>query len=83
MIDIRDLTFAYKENPNSVILDGLNLHISKGSKVVIRGKSGGGKTTLYKLMTSTYPEAYNLIDLPFSIAYSPQHPLLLPDTTSL
>lgn len=49
-IEIHDLTFSY--NPSSpVILNNLNLTVLKHELVVIKGKSGSGKTTFLKLLT--------------------------------
>lgn len=36
---------------NEIVLDQLNFHISKGQKVVLTGKSGGGKTTILNMVT--------------------------------
>lgn len=54
-----------------------------GDRIIIKGRSGSGKTTLYKLLTSAYPGVLNLLEEPFHISFSPQHPLLLPDSASL
>ncbi len=60
LIDIRCLDYAYDSNPTTPIFKGLNLQIMPGERVVIQGRSGAGKTTLYKLLTSAYP---SIIDL--------------------
>jgi ABC-type multidrug transport system fused ATPase/permease subunit len=65
------------------IFKGLDLQILSGERVVIQGRSGAGKTTLYKLLTSAYPSILDLTQQPFHVSFSPQHPLLLPDSTSL
>ncbi|MQM03043.1 hypothetical protein Taro_035821, partial [Colocasia esculenta] len=53
--DIRfcDVTFRYGENTRPV-LDRLNLHIKAGETVALIGPSGGGKTTLTKLLLRLY-----------------------------
>ena len=51
--------------------------------MIIKGRSGAGKTTLYKILTSAYPKVLNLLDETFHVSFSPQHPLLLPDSASL
>jgi len=48
-IAVEDLSFAYDEG-DAPVLDGVNLHIPAGAFVAITGKSGGGKTTLMRLM---------------------------------
>jgi ATP-binding cassette, subfamily B, bacterial CvaB/MchF/RaxB len=48
-IDVRGVTFRYAENETNV-LQGVSLAIEPGESVAIVGPSGGGKTTLLKLM---------------------------------
>lgn len=55
-IDIKDLDFRYSEG-DPWILDGFNLSVKSGEMIAITGKSGGGKTTLMKLMTGLYRPA--------------------------
>ncbi|KAJ4840805.1 ABC transporter B member 29, chloroplastic [Turnera subulata] len=51
--DVRfcDLTFKYGDN---TVLNGVNLHIKAGETVALVGPSGGGKTTLVKLLLRLY-----------------------------
>jgi ATP-binding cassette, subfamily B, bacterial CvaB/MchF/RaxB len=48
-IDVRGVTFRYADNEADV-LQGVTLNIEPGESVAIVGPSGGGKTTLLKLM---------------------------------
>ncbi len=48
-IDVRNVTFRYADNEADV-LQGVSLNIEPGESVAIVGPSGGGKTTLLKLM---------------------------------
>ncbi len=48
-IDVRGVTFRYADNEGDV-LQGMSLSIEPGESVAIVGPSGGGKTTLLKLM---------------------------------
>ncbi len=54
VVSISNLSFAYEEQNR--VLDKINLHIEKGKKYVIVGKSGCGKTTLVKLLAGYYTE---------------------------
>lgn len=47
LIEIRDLSFAYRER---MVLKGINLSARRGQVVAIMGISGGGKTTLLRLI---------------------------------
>jgi len=73
-LTVSNLTFRY-ENTAEDILAQLDLRIAPGEKVMIRGKTGAGKTTLFKVLTGLYGCR------PFSrgfVSFSPQKPLLLP-----
>ncbi len=47
LIEIRDLSFAYRDRP---VLKGINLTARRGQVIAIMGISGGGKTTLLRLI---------------------------------
>jgi ATP-binding cassette subfamily B protein len=51
-IAFENVVFSY--SPNRPVLKGINLHISAGKKVALVGLSGGGKTTLVKLISRFY-----------------------------
>ncbi|MFT3984206.1 MAG: ABC transporter ATP-binding protein [Lachnospiraceae bacterium] len=47
-IEISNLKFEYEDG--NVLFDGFDLKIRQGEKLAVVGGSGGGKTTLYKLL---------------------------------
>lgn len=47
ILEFRDLTFAYGER---TVLERINLNIPRGKVTALMGASGGGKTTLLRLM---------------------------------
>lgn len=54
-IIFKDVSFAYDERP---VLDGIDLEIRKGCKYLITGPSGGGKSTLLKILRKYhYPQS--------------------------
>ncbi|MEK5115044.1 ABC transporter ATP-binding protein [Bacillus sp. FSL R5-0677] len=51
-IEFKNVNFGY--NSNQYILSDFNLKIEKGERIVIVGKSGIGKTTIFKLLMRAY-----------------------------
>jgi ATP-binding cassette subfamily B multidrug efflux pump len=37
------------------VLQNINLRIKSGDRIVLKGKTGAGKTTLFKVMMGLYP----------------------------
>ncbi|VFQ59199.1 unnamed protein product [Cuscuta campestris] len=52
-VNFSDISFRYGEN-GPLILKGLNFHIKAGQTVALVGPSGGGKTTIVKLLLRLY-----------------------------
>lgn len=52
-IDVNGVSFSY--DGGKQVLEEINLHIPKGSKIAIIGASGSGKTTLAHLLVGLYP----------------------------
>ena len=59
-IDIKDVSFAYEE-PD--VLEDVTLHIRTGETVAIVGPSGGGKSTLCRLIPRFYDVTEGEIDI--------------------
>lgn len=51
LVELRDIRFGYGER---VILDGISLTIPRGKVTALMGASGGGKTTVMRLIGGQY-----------------------------
>ena len=51
-IELHDLTFAY--HPGRTVLDGIDLTLEPGAKLLVSGPSGSGKSTLFALLLGFY-----------------------------
>lgn len=88
-IQFKDVAFTYKDSASSYVLDDISLTIKPGQRVGLAGPSGGGKTTLTKLVLrfadvtkgSISIDGQNIAhvsqeSLRSNIAYVPQEPYL-------
>jgi ATP-binding cassette, subfamily B, bacterial MsbA len=53
-IELRNVSFNYENDPKKKILDNVSLVIPKGSMVALVGESGGGKSSLIRLIQRLY-----------------------------
>ncbi|KAK4426256.1 ABC transporter B family member 27 [Sesamum alatum] len=53
-VEMNDVWFAYPSRPSHMVLKGITLKLSPGSKVALVGPSGGGKTTIANLIERFY-----------------------------
>lgn len=51
-VELRGLTFAY--HPGRTVLDGIDLALEPGAKLLVSGPSGSGKSTLFALLLGFY-----------------------------
>jgi ABC-type multidrug transport system fused ATPase/permease subunit len=49
-VDLRNIFFKYKKNQNKYILKNVNLNLTFGTCIGIKGNSGSGKTTLINIL---------------------------------
>lgn len=88
-VELKDVRFRYADSGGEHLFDGLNLHIKSGEKVALVGHSGGGKTTVTKLLLRFMDidsgeiliDGQNIAqvkqkDLRSQIAYVPQEPAM-------
>ncbi|MBD5402371.1 ABC transporter ATP-binding protein, partial [bacterium] len=88
-IEFRDVSFSYEEGVT--VLNGTNFKVPKGKTVAVVGASGGGKSTLLRLLCGFYQpqhgsiliegvklEDWNLEALRTRFSYVSQHAYLFP-----
>jgi ABC-type multidrug transport system fused ATPase/permease subunit len=54
-LEIKNLSFSYETEEESMQLKNINMGISKGEKIAFVGESGSGKTTMVKVIRGLYP----------------------------
>ncbi|HEU5374935.1 MAG TPA: ABC transporter ATP-binding protein [Ktedonobacteraceae bacterium] len=87
LLEVSDLTYHYPESGRGI--EGVNLHVKRGTLVVITGRVGAGKTTLLRVLLGLLPGERGLIRwngtlvtdprtffVPPRSAYTPQAPSL-------
>lgn len=53
-VEYRHVSFAYPDDPDTLVLDDVQLSVPAGTKLALIGPSGGGKTTLCSLLPRFY-----------------------------
>ena len=90
-IELKDISFAYKNKKENIILENLNLTINKNEIIGILGPSGSGKSTIVDILSGLLLPTSGKIFLDGKIidhnilirglfAYVPQNVYLLNDT---
>ncbi|MBH0170081.1 ABC transporter ATP-binding protein [Fictibacillus sp. 18YEL24] len=92
-ITFQDVSFSYEEDSTKKVLDGLSFTITAGKKIAFVGTSGGGKSTIAKLLLRFYHpsqgailiNSHSLQDLYYQdwvkqLGFVSQEPYFFPDT---
>ncbi len=53
-LEVRNLCFAYPDEPGRLVLDDVSFRVRRGEKLGIVGRSGEGKSTLIKILLGFY-----------------------------
>jgi ATP-binding cassette subfamily B protein len=54
-LELDQVSFAYPDQPETLVLDRVSLHLAPGEKIGVVGHSGAGKSTLIGLLLGFYP----------------------------
>ncbi|MBO5213690.1 MAG: amino acid ABC transporter ATP-binding protein [Clostridia bacterium] len=82
MIVVKNLSKSFGTHP---VLENLSFSVSPGERVLISAPSGGGKTTLLRILCGLESADSGTVQgiLPGSVAYQFQEPRLFPQLTAL
>ncbi len=62
-ISFKNVSFAYADDPDTLILDKLDLEVKQGQSVALVGPSGGGKTTICNLIPRFYDVTEGAVEM--------------------
>ncbi len=92
-VELRDLTFAYPDQPDTQVLKHVSVKVKAGETLAILGRTGSGKTTIPTLLMRLYDaedgsillDGHAIREIPLKtlrhgIAYVPQESFLFSDT---
>ena len=53
-VEFKSVSFSYPSRPNTLALNNFSFKVNAGEKIALVGPSGGGKTTIFKLLLRFY-----------------------------
>jgi len=53
-LEVRNVRFAYPDEPDRFVLDGVSFTVNRGERLGVVGRSGEGKSTLIKILLGFY-----------------------------
>ncbi|NMM61880.1 ABC transporter ATP-binding protein [Clostridium sp. P21] len=62
-INFRNVTFSYDGNEDNEVLHGIHMKLPQGSFTALVGPSGGGKSTIAKLLARFWDVSYGAIEI--------------------
>eukprot|EP00903_Cladosiphon_okamuranus_P020901 g19194.t1 len=90
-VDFESVSFGYPTRSGVLVLDGLDLTVRPGEKIAVVGSSGGGKSTILRLLCRFYDpdggrillrgrdlSTYNAADISKLVSWVTQEPQLFP-----
>jgi putative ATP-binding cassette transporter len=73
-LHLHDITIALPDGTN--LLEAANLTLDQGHSVVITGRTGSGKSTLFRVLAGIWPFGKGLVQLPDNAFFLPQRPYI-------
>lgn len=63
VVELKDISFSYKGQEDCMILNNINMKLTRGEKIAIVGASGAGKSTLLKILCGFVKNASGIYTL--------------------
>jgi putative ATP-binding cassette transporter len=73
-VRLRDVTMTLPDG--TTLLDGLDLTLTAGHSVVITGRTGSGKSTLFRVLAGIWPFGHGTVEIPPKSFFVPQRPYI-------
>lgn len=73
-VRLKDVTMSLPDG--SKLLDGADLTLTAGHSVVITGRTGSGKSTLFRVLAGIWPFGHGQVELPPKSFFLPQRPYI-------
>jgi vitamin B12/bleomycin/antimicrobial peptide transport system ATP-binding/permease protein len=73
-VRMQDITVSLPDG--TMLLDGADLTLTAGHSVVITGRTGSGKSTLFRVMAGIWPFGHGRIEIPANSFFLPQRPYI-------
>jgi putative ATP-binding cassette transporter len=71
-VHLNDVTMTLPDGTK--LLDGANLLLTRGHSIVVTGRSGTGKTTLFRVLSGIWPFGSGQVQIPPNSFFLPQRP---------
>jgi putative ATP-binding cassette transporter len=71
-VRLNDVTMTLPDGTK--LLDGANLLLTRGHSIVVTGRSGTGKTTLFRVLSGIWPFGSGQVQIPPNSFFLPQRP---------
>jgi len=73
-VRLHDVTMSLPDGTK--LLDGADLSLTAGHSVVITGRTGSGKSTLFRVLAGLWPFGHGLVEIPPNSFFLPQRPYI-------
>ena len=73
-VRLNDVTMSLPDG--TTLLDGANLSFTAGHSVVITGRTGSGKSTLFRVLAGIWPFGHGAVQIPPGSFFLPQRPYI-------